>query len=504
MSTQNRYWWWSAAAVMGAVALAASTLALADKLESKPNMNGVTLNLPVAETPVARDAVPRGSYASIVKRVAPAVVKIEITATLTNSTREDWFGLNEPFLKRFFGDQFGHIIPQQPPGPLQEQGVGSGVIVTQDGYILTNNHVVDNADKVKVTLPDGREFIAKVVGRDPKSDVAVIKIPAKGLPVVDMADSDKVEVGDVALAVGNPFGVGETVTAGIISATGRANLGLDDYEDFLQTDAAINPGNSGGALVDIDGRLIGINTAILSHSGGSQGVGLAIPSNLARTIMESLVRYGKVTRGYLGVMIQSVTPELATEFDLKSRTGALVGDVVPKGPAARAGIMDGDVILKYDGTQVADSQTLRMEVAGTTPGTTVPLEIWRNASTKKLEVKVAVLPGTHELAQNNSSSNDNSTLNGVSVADLTTENRQQMKVPDDVSGALITSVDPNSASAAAGLQAGEVIEEINRHTVKDADDAMRLTEHAKDKHTLVRVWSPEGSHYIVVDESLSG
>ncbi len=407
-------------------------------------------------------------------------------------------------MRRFFGDQFGQIVPQQPSGPLHEQGVGSGVIVTQDGYILTNNHVVDHADKVKVSLPDGREFTAKVVGRDPKSDVAVIKIAATGLPVIELADSDKVEVGDVALAVGNPFGVGETVTAGIISATGRANLGLNDYEDFLQTDAAINPGNSGGALVDIDGRLIGINTAILSHSGGSQGVGLAIPSNLARTIMESLVKYGKVTRGYLGVMIQSVTPDLAGQFDLKSMAGALVGDVLPKGPAARAGLRDGDVIVKYNGTKVADSQTLRMEVAGTAPGATVPLEIWRNGSIKKMNVKVGFLPGTQELAQKSASSDDNGTLNGVSVTDLTSENRQQMKVPDDVTGALITSVDPNSASAGAGLQAGDVIEEINHHTVKDADDAVRLTEHARDKHTLVRVWSKEGSHYVVVDESLSG
>ena len=501
MISTKRFWCWSTAAFVGAVALVASTLAFADKMESKTAATGVTLNLPVAETPVPRDSLPRGSYASIVKRVAPGVVRIETSATVTNTSAREWFGFNDPLWKKFFGDQFGQAMPQQPSGPFHEYGMGSGVIVTKDGYILTNNHVVDNANEVKVILADGRRFAAKVVGRDPKSDIAVIKIAAQDLPVIGMADSDKVEVGDVALAVGNPFGVGETVTSGIISATGRANVGLNDYEDFLQTDAAINPGNSGGALVDIDGRLIGINTAMLSHSGGSQGVGLAIPSNLARTIMESLVKYGKVTRGYLGVMIQNVTPALAGEFDLKTNTGALVGDVVPNGPADSAGLRDGDVILRFNGTKVADSQSLRMSVADTAPGTTVPLQVWRNHSTKDLEVKVGLQPGVQELAGNNSGKEDTGTLNGVSVTDLTTVNRQEMKIPDEVNGALITAVAPNSASAEAGLAAGDVIEGINHHPVKNAEDAMRLTEHAADKHTLVRVWSQGGSHYVVVDES---
>ena len=227
------------------------------------------------------------------------------------------FGFNDPFWRRFFGDQFGGQMPNRQFNTPRQHGLGSGVIVTKDGYILTNNHVVDNADEVKVTLQDGREFTAKVIGRDPKSDVAVIKIDAKDLPVVPMADSDKVQVGDIVLAIGNPFGVGQTVTTGIVSATGRGNLGIEDYEDFIQTDAAINPGNSGGALVDVEGRLIGINTAIFSRSGGNQGIGFAIPSDLARNVMDSLIKYGHVTRGYLGVMIQDVTPALAKEFKLK-------------------------------------------------------------------------------------------------------------------------------------------------------------------------------------------
>lgn len=505
MKAQKRKWWWGAAEAVGAVVVVACTLAFADKMESKSRANGVTLNLPLAETAVARESVPHGSYAPIVKRVAPAVVKIEITTTIKNppSQQQQWFGFDDPFWKQFFGNQFGQISPQQPSSPEIEEGIGSGVIVTADGYILTNAHVVDKANEVRATLPDGREFTAKVVGSDPQSDIAVIKISAHGLPTLGLADSDKVEAGDVALAVGNPFGVGETVTCGIISATRRSNVGIEDYEDFLQTDAAINPGNSGGALVDIEGRLIGINTAILTRSGGSQGVGLAIPSNLARTIMESLVKNGKVTRGYLGVMIQSITPALASEFDLKSDAGALVGDVAPNGPAAKAGIENGDVILKYNGMTVADSESLRMEVANTAPGTKVPVEVWRHGAANHLEVEVGLLPGTQELSQNKSN-NESGTLNGVTVADLTPENRQEMKVPEDVTGALVTSVDPTSASAAAGLQAGDVIEAINRQPVKNAEDAVRLTEHAKDKHTLVRIWSQSGSHYIVVDESISG
>ena len=300
----------------GSLVLAGAVFALAQS--SKNKINPADLNVPVDQTAVPRDGLPRGSFAPIVDKVAPAVVKIETTATIRNTAMEEFPGLNNPFWRQFFGNQFGEVFPPHSLGPQIEHGVGSGVVITRDGYILTNNHVVDGAKEVKVTLNDGREFTAKVIGRDPKTDIAVVKIDADNLPVVPIADSSKVKVGDVVLAVGNPFGVGQTVTEGIVSAKDRGNVGLEDYEDFIQTDAAINPGNSGGALVDIDGRLIGINTAILSHSGGSQGVGFAVPSDLARTVMESLIKNGHVTRGYLGVMIQKVTPALAQEFNLKN------------------------------------------------------------------------------------------------------------------------------------------------------------------------------------------
>ncbi|HEY5040408.1 MAG TPA: DegQ family serine endoprotease [Verrucomicrobiae bacterium] len=490
-------------ALAGAVVLAGATIGIAQSSKDKSDKPvSADLNVPLDQTSVPRDGLPRGSYAPIVDKVAPAVVKIDTTATIKTASAELAPQFNNPFFQQFFGNQFGRMIPPQSSAPEIEHGVGSGVIITKDGYILTNNHVVDDAKNVKVTLPDGRVFTAKVIGRDPKTDVAVVKIDAKNLPVVVLADSSNVKVGDVVLAIGNPFGVGQTVTAGIVSAKDRGNMGIEDYEDFIQTDAAINPGNSGGALVDIDGRLIGINTAILSHTGGSQGVGFAVPSDLARNVMESLVQNGRVTRGYLGVMIQSITPELEQQFNLKNMTGALVGDVVPNGPADHAGLKDGDVVLEFNGQKVADSRELQLTVADTKPGSKVPVEILRNGDKKTLEVTVKQLPGTEQLASDNSpNAQDTGTLNGVGVGDLDPQTRQQFHIPQNVHGAVITQVDPTSASADAGLKPGEVIESINRHPVKDADDAVRLTDNITNKKTLVRVWDGGGSHYIVVDES---
>ena len=491
-------------ALAGVLALGGAALASTQKSDENAKANPAP-KVAMDETSVPRDGLPRGSYAPIVKKVAPAVVKIETTSTVKGASMQQFPGFDDPFWRRFFGDQFGQNGQNLPPhqfSPRREHGLGSGVIITKDGYVLTNNHVVDHANEVKVTLQDGREFTAKVIGRDPKSDIAVVKIDAKDLPTVPMADSDKVQVGDVVLAVGNPFGVGQTVTEGIVSAKDRGNMGIEDYEDFIQTDAAINPGNSGGALVDIDGRLIGINTAILSRTGGSQGVGFAVPSDLAHNVMDSLIKYGHVTRGYLGVMIQDVTPTLAKEFKLKDSTGALVGDVVPDGPAAKAGLKDGDVVLEFNGKNVTDSRSLKFAVGETKPGTSVPMKIWRDGSTKTLDIMIKQLPGSEQLAQTgNESSHDTGTLNGVAVSDLDQDMRQQFNLPANVKGAVITEVKSESAAAEAGLKPGEVIQEINHHPVKSADDAIRLTENATDKHTLLRVWDNGGSHYVVVDES---
>lgn len=455
-----------------------------------------SLDLPLDETPVPHDT----SFAPVIKRVAPAVVKIETTTTIKDAGMPNLPQLNDPFWQQFFGRQFG--MPHRQT-PLRQHGLGSGVIVTKDGYILTNNHVVDGANEVEVTLTDGRAFKAKVIGRDAKSDIAVVKIATDNLPLVPLADSDKVEVGDVVLAIGNPFGVGQTVTKGIVSATGRGGMGIEDYEDFIQTDAAINPGNSGGALVDVNGRLVGINTAILSRSGGSQGVGFAVPTDLARSVMQSLVAYGHVTRGYLGVEIQNVTPMLAREFKLKEATGALVSEVQPDSPAAKAGCKNEDVVIEFNGKKVTDSRHLQLAVADTQPGSTVPMEILRNGDRQTLKVTVKELPGSEQLAKNGTDGRqDNGTLNGVGVADLDPQAREQFNIPKAVNGAIVTQVDPASASADAGLKPGDVIEEINHHSVKTADDAVNLTSKSTaDKRTLLRVWNNGGSHYVVVDES---
>jgi len=482
----------------GALAVAGSTYAF--NLLAKERPEAPQVSVPVDETPIARDGLPRGSYSPIIQKVVPGVVKIVTSATMQNVSIEQSPDIPEP-LRRFFGDQFGQMPPRGQMPSQKVQGLGSGVVVTKDGYILTNNHVVDGAKEVKVTMEDGHEYTAKVIGRDPKSDLAVVKIDANNLPIVPMADSDAVQVGDVVLAVGNPFGVGQTVTQGIVSAIDRGNMGIEAYENFIQTDAAINPGNSGGALVDIKGRLVGINTAILSRSGGSQGVGFAIPANLARTVMESLVQDGHVTRGYLGVMIQNITPALAEEFKLKDTKGALIGDVVDDGPAAKAGLKPGDVVLEFNGKQVSDSRHLQLAVAATKPDSTVPVEILRQGDRKSLDVTVKLLPGSEQLAAKDSDSEDTGTLNGVGVGDVDAQARREFNIPKDVKGAIVTQVDPNCPAAEAGLKPGVVIQDINHHPVKSADEAVRLTEKSGDKKTLLRVWANGGSHYVVVDES---
>jgi serine protease Do len=499
----------AAMSVGAAIVLAGSALAFSGK--PKAEVKTVALNVPVDERPVARDLGGRNSFAPVVKKVAPGVVKVFTTTKARNTAFNGGPGMNAPqgmddLLRRFFGDEFDGRGPRRNFNIPRQQGIGSGVIVTKDGYILTNNHVVDGADEVKVAMQDGREFNAKVIGRDPKSDVAVIKIDAKDLPTVPMADSEKVEVGDVVLAVGNPFGIGQTVTTGIVSATGRAGAVGLDYEDFIQTDAAINPGNSGGALVDAEGRLIGINTAILSRSGGNQGIGFAIPVNLARDVMESLVKDGRVTRGYLGVMIQDLNPALAKQFELKDSEGALVGDVTPKSPAEKAGLKSGDIIVEFNGKKVTDSRHLKLEVARVKPGETVPVKVLREGSRKTIEVTVREIPGTQELSKKDNSSNteDTGTLNGVSVTDIDNRARQQFDIPNHVRGVVITEVAPDSAAAEAGLKPGDVILEINRHPVKSADEAVRLTEKTDDKTTLLRVWRDGGSRFVVVDESKAG
>lgn len=486
-----------------ALILGGSLAISAVAFSQKPNSEkAVKVNLTLDERPISREAGST-SYAPIVKKVAPGVVRVFTSSTSQPTSYQPDM---DDFFRRFFGDRFQSPRRGRNMQAPRQQGIGSGVIITKDGYILTNNHVVDGADEVKVALQDGREFEAKVIGRDPKSEVAVIKIDASNLPAVALADSDKVEVGDIVLAVGNPFGIGQTVTKGIVSATGRGGtLGLD-YEDFIQTDAAINPGNSGGALVDIEGRLIGINTAILSRSGGNMGIGFAIPTNLARDVMEDLIKDGHVTRGFLGVMIQDLTPSLAQQFDVKEGTkGALIGDVSPRGPAEKAGLKSGDVVVEFGGKKITDSRHLKLQVARTAPGSTVPVKILRDGTPKTIQVTVRELPGSETVAKaGGPSADDEGTLNGVAVADLDRDTRQQLNVPANLGGVVVTEVAPDSAAAKVGLRPGDVIQEINRQKVKDAEQAVEMTKNTEEKRTLLRVWRDGSSRFVVVDETKQG
>ena len=506
--------------LMGAALLAVlTTVAFTRfvKAENAPKATPVALS--VSETPVPREATGKVamSFAPVVKQVAQSVVQVDVSTKGKDVQMPGQpMPFNDDLLRRLFGNQF-QGLPGQPGGTYhtpKQAGLGSGVIVSKDGYIISNNHVVDGADTIKVTLNDGRRFTAKVVGRDPKTDIAVIKIDAKDLPFLTLADSDKIEVGDVCLAIGNPFGLSQTVTMGIVSATGRNNIALGEdsepnggyYQDFIQTDAAINPGNSGGALVDTEGRLIGINTAILSRDGGNQGIGFAVPVNMAKTVMESLITKGKVIRGYLGVSIQDITPGLAEQFNLKDdQHGALVGDVVKGSPAEKAGFKSGDIVVDYNGKAVTDSSHLRLQVADTEPGASVPVKVIRNGSQETLHVTVKELPGSEAVAKNDTKASDSSeSLNGVTVSDIDPRVAKQLGLPQGIKGALVTDVDQDSAAYEAGLKSGSVIEEINHQPVTDANAAVKLTENLKDKKILLKVWSANGSHYLVVDESNAG
>jgi len=440
------------------------------------------------------------SYANVIKRVTPSVVTIESTRTIKVRRYHQPF-MDDPMLRRFFGDE--PDSGTEGSRKMRQDSLGSGVIVTEDGYILTNNHVVEGADEdgVKIAMPDGKtRYDAKVIGKDPRTDIAILKVEvAKKLPALTLADSDKLEVGDVVLAVGNPFGIGQSVSSGIISALGRGFgiLGRQGYEDFIQTDASINQGNSGGALVDAEGRLIGINQSIASPSGANAGVGFAIPVNLARSVMERLITDGKITRGYLGVNLQPLTPELAEAFKLPEASGALVGGVQVGTPAAKAGMQEGDVIIELNGKKVSDSAHLRIMVAQTPPKTAVTFTALRDGKEKNFNVTLAELPENLAGRKSDDSSVEvaeasPASLVGVEVTDLDNEARRQYGIPTRIRGALVTKVDEDSAAAEAGLRAGDVIVEINRQPVQSAEDATELTSAVKAKRVLLRVYSQAG------------
>ena len=431
----------------------------------------------------------RDSYADIVSVVSPAVVTIHAEGKASASPAQ-FQAPDEEFFRRFFGDRGEQNGPVQPPRAFKQRALGSGVIVGADGYILTNNHVVDGADDVRVEMTDGRTLVAKVVGKDKPSDLALLKINATDLHPIALGNSEGVHVGDVVLAVGNPLGIGQTVTMGIVSAKGRATStgrGSVTYEDFLQTDAPINHGNSGGALVNMKGELVGINSQILSESGGNIGIGFAIPSNMAKHVMEELRTNGKVTRAQLGVSVQGVTSDMAESLGLKEVGGAIIGSVAPGSAAERAGLKRGDVIQAFNGQPVKDTNTLRNRVSEAAPGSTADVTVLRDGAQKHVSVKLdEALAEKVARRETDGDTSDKNAL-GVAVAPLTPDLASRYRLSKDAKGVVVQSVNPDGRAADAGIQAGDVIEEVNRQPVQSVEDLRAAVRKATERPMLLLV-----------------
>ncbi len=444
---------------------------------------------------------PMGGYAPVAQEVAPSVVSVfskRLEKGIDTALLEQLF--KDPMLSRF-------LDSEDLRTERKVTSLGSGVIVSPDGYILTNNHVIDGAAQIQVALvgQEHHRFIARVVGRDDLTDLAVLKIQTNGLPAVNFGNSDVLKAGNIVLAVGNPFDLGQTVTMGIVSAVKRVGLDHDGYESFIQTDAAINPGNSGGPLVDTQGRLMGINTAILSGSGGNQGIGFAIPSNLAHRIMEQLIKHGKVVRGYLGIGVQNLTPRLAKALNVPpSTTGALVSEVAANQAGARAGLETGDIIEAMGDHRVANSVALRQLIAETAPHSRVRLQILRQGSKQTLSATLEQRPVPKPLVANAHTASlphQRQALSGLALTDLDPEIRAHLHLPKNLKGALIVRIDPRSAAYDAGLRVGDVIQEIDHQPVADASQAAKVIRGFSKKEALVLTWSMGRSHFVAVDAS---
>jgi serine protease Do len=431
------------------------------------------------------------AFSDIAASVSPAVVNISTTKVVRRDVN--------PLSDDPFFDFFNPFKDFKTPKKWKEQSLGSGVIVSPDGFIITNNHVIEQADEIRITLFDKRSFKARLIGADPKTDVAVVKIDAKNLPTVRWGDSDALQVGEFVLAIGNPFGLSHTVTMGIISAVGRANVGIADYEDFIQTDAAINPGNSGGPLVNIKGELIGINTAIFSRSGGYQGIGFAVPSNMAHLVMDQLEQRGRVTRGWLGVTIQELTPELAQKFGLRSSKGALVGDVAKGSPAETAGIRRGDIILEFNGKKVDDVGSLRNMVAQSKVGSEVLVSVMRGEKQYPVRVFIAELPkDAAEAGPGNPPEDQNSgSLIGLNVMDLSKEIARQLGLNREEKGVVVVRVEPGSPAEDAALRKGDVIEEVDRKKIQRTDEYNRAVSGSKPGDTILLFVNRGGKKFYV-------
>ncbi len=419
-----------------------------------------------------------GNFSELAENVRPGVVNIQVVKKVKNvafGSRDfsgNPFGEDSPF-----GDFFGPYSQGNPSPAPEQRGVGSGFIMSRDGYIVTNNHVIEDADQIKVKLANGKEYDGKIVGRDPKTDLALVKIDgASDLHPLPLGNSDELKVGSWVVAVGSPFGLEQTVTAGIVSAKGRV-IGSGPYDNFIQTDASINPGNSGGPLINTKGEVVGINTAILAQG---KGIGFAIPVNMAKDIAPQLQEKGHVTRGWFGVSIQEMTPELAKSFGLKEKKGALVSEVVTGSPAEKAGIQQGDVIMEFDGKAVADSQELPRMVASTPVGKSVNVKLWRNGKALDQQVKVSEMEENIEVSK---TASHNKTL-GIAVQNLTPEMARRLRLKSET-GVVVTRVESGSPAADAGIQTGDIIREVNRTPVKSVEDLVQKLEQAKDQNNIL-------------------
>jgi serine protease Do len=434
------------------------------------------------------------AFANTVNFASPAVVNISTTRIRKQTPSYT----NDPFFE-FFDEFFSPHNDLDMQKKFREQNLGSGIIVTDDGYIITNNHVVSGAEKIKVTLYDNRVFKGEVIGADPKTDIAVVKISARDLRPIPWGDSDNLQVGEFVLAIGNPFGLSHTVTMGIISAVGRADVGIADYEDFIQTDAAINPGNSGGPLVSTDGHLIGINTALFTKSGGYQGIGFAVPSNMARMIMEQLITNGKVVRGWLGVTIQELVPGLSEKFGHKSLEGALVGEVIKDSPAEKSGIKRGDIILEFGGKKVLTPATLRNLVATSRPGEKAPVKLLRSKKLLRIMVTVGELP--HEFDRfepRQAPESYRDVFSGLDVRSLTEDIARQLNLQSDVLGAVVVSVEEGSPAHEAGLRRGDVILEIDGTRIRDYNSFMETASGMRHKETVMAYVNRSGRKFYTI------
>lgn len=504
---------WGISALIGFISL--SSIATATdwwpfgKEKSSGSSKDNTAEIVINEAPVSRDAKLTTSFSSVIKQASPSVVSIKTASYVSDQQVH-------PFLRELF--KIPNKKSNNDSKRLRPRGIGSGVIISKDGYILTNNHVIAEADEILVDLADDdeEEFPATIVGTDPSSDLAVLKVDLKELPSATLGNSDTIEVGDIVLAIGNPFGLGQTVTMGIISATGRQQVIPRQqgvlYQDFIQTDASINQGNSGGALIDAEGRLIGINTAIFSRTGENLGIGFAVPINMARNIMEQLIERGKVSRGYLGVTIEEVTDDLAESFGLKTDAGALITKIEEGSPADTAGLLRGDIILKINEREIKNVNDLLLTVSQEPPGSDVEVIIFRDNAEKTFTVKLTERKDeTARSMEKPDPTGDQEAeaggklFTGILVQDLTESARQQLSAPADVTGALVTKVNPGTPATTAGLRRGMIIMEISAggktEIIQSAQDAIAFSKKIKAKTARLYVWDRTAYRYLVLKDN---